>query len=592
MDTVIQKEIDDLVASLTSYGVNVKDPVSKLLVTTLIHQTQKIKDELNKLPERVIERLCSCFVPKDKIEAIPALCLVKPTLKSRKGIQPHSIIDGSFYSLKINTKRSINYYPLFKNFIIPYSKTHMLSPKYFVSNGIRSTVQFGKKGMLWLGLEVPIDIETITNLSFFIKNTDKVLPQRICVGNDQSELSYVTADRMEDIPMPEPFDSQQSNPKLLGSIREWKKHLSNMQDGTLLYINDTLKDRDVFKFQAYPKCFQQVLESTDLDRFENNNLWLLFDFGNDYDIPDNIEIIPNVVPAVNVNVNSVTLTQSSPIAKLNKDDGSYFLNIAETNLPSQKQGFNRINEEIIVRDFDSSCYNSENLYRDVRTLYNRFIDDYHAFVEYHGLKDGELIRSLRDLVNKVSKSVTSKIDVKNRFDEGIYAMRSINLIGNNSPIKLSYLTTEGRIGNYAKAGIVLENKKDVALEKEIPVIVSAIGGEDKASADQMYELLRYYTMTSDRLYTKMDIDAFLRLQLLKEFGKEEMKRISYTISIQGAGGEKKLERGLYIDIFFKDTKNYQKALSIALDRKLRQLIIDKSCIAMPIIVKVKNIDHQ
>lgn len=90
----------------------------------------------------------------------------------------------------------------------------------------------------------------------------------------------------------------------------------------------------------------------------------------------------------------------------------------------------------------------------------------------------------------------------------------------------------------------------------------------------------------------MDIDAFLRVQLLKEFGKDEIKRISYSISIQGAGGERKLVRGLYIDIFFKDAKNYQKAMSIALDRKLHQLIIDKSCIAMPIFICIKNNDDQ
>lgn len=592
MDTIIQKEIDELVTSLSSYGIDVKDPVSKLFVTTLIHQTQKIKDELNKLPERVIERLCSQFVPKDKIEATPALCLVQPSLKSKKGMEPHSIIDGSCYSFKINTKQSINFYPLYKNLIIPFSQTYMLTPKFFVSNGTKSIIQFGKKGMVWLGLEIPVDVETVNNLSFFIKNTDKVLPKRICVGNNQIELSYVTADRMEDIPMPEPFDSQQANPKSLETISEWKRCLSNMHDGTLIYINDALKDRDIFKVHAYPKSFQQVLESTDLDRFENNNLWFLFDFGNDYEVPDNIEIVPNVVPVVNVNVNIVTLTQSTPIAKLTKEDGSFFLNIVETNLPSQKQGFNRINEEILIRDFDSACYNPEILYRDVRTLYNRFIDDYHAFVEYHGLKDGELIRSLRDLVNKVGKSVTNKTDVKNRFDEGTYAMRSINLIGSSSPIKLSYLTTNGRTGNSVKVGTILENKKDVAIEKEIPVIISAIGGEDKASVDQMYELLRYYTLTSDRLYTKMDIDAFLRVQLLKEFGKDEIKRISYSISIQGAGGERKLVRGLYIDIFFKDAKNYQKAMSIALDRKLHQLIIDKSCIAMPIFICIKNNDDQ
>lgn len=89
----------------------------------------------------------------------------------------------------------------------------------------------------------------------------------------------------------------------------------------------------------------------------------------------------------------------------------------------------------------------------------------------------------------------------------------------------------------------------------------------------------------------MDIDAFLRLQLLKEFGKEEMKRISHDISIQGAAGPSKLERGLYIDIKFKDEKNYRKATGMAFDRKLHHMIVDRSCISMPVVVTLLALEQ-
>ena len=80
------------------------------------------------------------------------------------------------------------------------------------------------------------------------------------------------------------------------------------------------------------------------------------------------------------------------------------------------------------------------------------------------------------------------------------------------------------------------------------------------------------------------------MQLLKEFGKEEIKRISFDIEIHGAGNAVKLTRGLYIGIRFKDTKNYKKAIEMALDRKLQQIIKDKSCISMPIKVSLFNIE--
>lgn len=587
MDSTIRTNIDELIQDLRNSGASVEDPVTKLMVTTLVHQAQKIKDEISELPSKVLERLCTYFVPKNKIDAIPSLCLVQPTLKSRKGIGPHKLTDGTFFNYKLDTKSSLSFYPLYRNTIIPFTARYLLTERKLILKNEVIELRLSMKGKVWFGLELPDEIDSLDGFSIYLKGCNGVLPQRISLGNG-TELSYTAADKLSDIPMMEPFDAQQANPSAVEVLSIWKNELVNPERGRLIYITDKLKDRDAYKCRTFPKSFQQMLEDTDLNRFANNNLWLLLDFGEEFDIPDNIELIPNVLPVVNVAMNTVTLTQSSPIAKLTKDDGSYFLNVVETSLSAQKQGFNMVTEDIVIRDFDNSAYNPALLQRDVRHLYNRFIEDYYAFVDYNGLKDGELIRSLRDLVNRIGKSVTDPHDIKNRYDEGTYAMRSVNLNGMSTSVKISYLTTFGKLGNSPKAGAVMENKKDAAIDKDIRIIASARGGEDKATADHKYEMLRYYTLTADRLFTKMDIDAFLRLQLLKEFGKDEVKRISYEISIQGAGGPTKLVRGLYIDIRFKDEKNYRKAESTSLDKRLHQMIVDRSCISMPIIVTLVN----
>lgn len=586
MDNNAQYNIDTLIAELKSMGANINDPVSKLMAVTLLHQAQKIKDEIEAIPTRIIERLCHTFVPKEKIDAIPAIALVQPTVKAKRDITPHLISDGCYFTYKIDSKQSLSYYPLYKTLLLPYCKSYLMTPSGLRTNDSFTQIQFGKKGQVWLGLEISTEIEKLENSSFLIKGTNGVLPQKISVCSSSTELMFTCADNMDNLLMMEPFDSQQMTPTNLSCISHWQNILSQSEHGRLIYITDSIKDRDLFKCKAYPKVFQQSLESADLDKFGENTLWLLFDFGEEYEIPNSIEIIPNVVPVVNVNISSVTLTQSSPISKLTKNDGSYFLTVLEIPLSLQKQGFNINEEDFVIRDFDARSYNPENLIKDVRNLYNHFIEDYYAFVEYHGLKDGELVRSLRETINKVGKSVMVNTESQNRFDEGVYAMRNIKLIGQTAPVKVSYLTTMGRKGNLPKVGQTMENKKDAALDKDVSVVSPAKGGEDRATADQLYELLRYFTLTSDRLYTKMDIDAFLRLQIIKEFGKEEAKRISYQINIEGAAGQTKLQRGLYIDISFKDNKNYQKALAMALDRKLHQQIVDKSCISMPIIVRL------
>lgn len=584
MDNHTQKKIDSLIVELKNAGAGINDPVSKLMVVTLLHNIQKIKDELESLPGRLVERICNSFVPKNKIDALPALSFVQPVVKPRRDIAPHITVDGCYFTYKIDSKQSLSFYPLFRTLLLPFTKSYLMSPNGLRANESYTEIQLGKVGQVWLGLEMLTEIDSLHDVSFLIKGTDGVLPQKISVCSTDKELSFSSADKIENLTMMEPFDSQQMDSQNLPVVAHLQDILAQTENGRLIYITDSTKDRDLFKCKAYPKAFQQSLESTDLDRFADNTLWILFDFGSEYSVPEKIEIIPNVIPVVNVSINTLTLTQSSPIAKLTRNDGSYFLSVVETSLAQQKQGFNLNEEDFVIRDFDARSYNADNLVKDVRNLYNHFIEDYYAFIEYNELKDGELVRSLRETVNKIGKSVLSNVEGQNRFDEGVYAMRNIKLAGQTSPVKVSYLTTMGRKGNLPRTGMLMDNKKDAGLDKEIRIVMSATGGEDRATADQMYELLRYYTLTSDRLYTKMDVDAFIRLILFKEFGKEEMKRISYVVTIQGAAGPTKLQRGLYIDIYFKDNKNYQKALSMALDRKLRQQIIDKSCISMPIMV--------
>ena len=135
----------------------------------------------------------------------------------------------------------------------------------------------------------------------------------------------------------------------------------------------------------------------------------------------------------------------------------------------------------------------------------------------------------------------------------------------------------------------MENKKLPSIEKELPIIVSGMGGTDKANVDERYENLRYYTLTNDRLYTKKDIEALIRKEIITEFGKEEFKRIFIELKIEGAAGETKLQRGLYITIKFKDKKNFEKAVNTSLKNRIYQKIINRSCISMPIIISINNL---
>lgn len=597
MDIDVEKRVNEAIEQLRKISIddidfNQLDPVARMMLIALINETQKIQDYVDGTTQRIVERYCSDFIPYEKTNAVPAITLIHSTFKSQKDTEIINVGSGATFAYKTNnSKLTLNYIPLFNTTLIGYSDLYVLSSRKMSYSQGTSMINLDTPNCVWVGITTKAEIESLQGLSLLIMGTNGIMPEHILVGTSDTELDISTMQKLENIEMAEPFDAQQSSGQFFSFINVWKENLLNMDNAALVYITDDVKDRDLFKPRAYPRVFQQMLEERTLDCFAANTLWLKLEFPDGYVVPETCDIKINVLPVVNVDINSLTLTQTAPIAKLQKQEGAYFLKILETSSSSHKQGFGMASEEIIVRDFDASRYHEGDLYKEVRNLYNHFIDDYYAFIEYNGIKDGEVLKQLRQTINQLGQGVGVK-NTKFKFDSGTYVMKNMNQNPLSSSTKVTYITTQGEVGNTPKIGDTMENKKLPAVDQKVSVVVSAMGGADKASADERYELLRYYSLTNDRLYTKMDIEAFLRKEIMAKFGKEEFKRIFIRISIQGAGSATTLQRGLYIDIAFKDKKNYDKAIEDAFDKQMKLKIEGKSCITMPIIVGLENLEKQ
>lgn len=597
----MQKRINEVVAHLQSMmsesaEYQLMDPIAKMMLVALMYETQKIRDSIDAFDQRIIDRFCEDFIPIQQIEAMPAIALVSPVFKKNKDHDCVPINSGvSFSYREKSSKATINYLPLFKNTLIPFEDVYVLTNNRLTNKEQSYDIQMECPNTLWVGIQTKAEIEALCGVSLFIGKNDNVYPQTVSVvGNTVEPLEFSTMNRIEDIEMLEPFDSQQVSNRFLSIIEYWKGILQELPNGVLITVTDQTNDRDMFKKRAYPRVFQNWLESEVLNCFNEDTLWLQVDFPNNYVVADDCQVILNVIPVVNVEVSSVTLTQTSPIAKLQKQEDSFFLSILETSNAAHKQGFSMSTEEFVIRDFDAHCYHHGDLYRDIRNLYNRFVEDYYAFIEYNGLKDGQDIKRLKELVNKIAKSVGEKND-KFKYDSGTYVMKNIKQLTNSSVTKVSFLTTQGALGNKLSAKIdgtdsssKLECKKLPVIESNVPVITSAVGGKDKATADERYELIRYYSLTNDRLYTKMDVEAFVRKELIAMFGKDEFKRISVTVHVEGTAGKDFLQRGLYVDIEFKDKKNHILAMDEDLENRLYRNIINHSCISMPIKICLIN----
>ena len=602
MDIELERKVAELTEylkeiSTDSLNYQMMDPIARMMLVALLHESQKIQDTIDSVSEKILDNFCENFIPRKNVNAMPAVALVAPSFKKGKDSETTVVNSGVSFTYKnAGSKMAIEYLPLFKNTLIPYDEVYVITKNRMTSNTKTIEVSMEKDNIVWVGINTKSELESLKGFSLFIKGCDTVIPKKISVlSNDTTELQFCSMHRLEDIDMLEPFDAQQATGKFMSILKYWKESLQDLHDGSLYYITDDIKDRDVFKRKTFPRFFQNWLENEVLDCFHENTLWLQIEYPENYVVPENCSVILNILPIVNISVNTVTLTQSSPIAKLQKQEDSFFVQVLETSNSTHKQGFGMSTEEIVIRDFDAACYNNGDLYRDVRNLYNRFVEDYYAFIEYNGLKDGEDIKRLKELINKIGKSVGSQ-NHKYNFDSGTYVMKNINQYPPTLSTKVSYITTQGEIGNSLQVfpdgdkDHKLECKKLPVIEQSVPIVVGAMGGRDKADADSRYEQVRYYSLTNDRLYTKMDIEAYVRKELVSIYGKEEFKRIYIKTCIEGVGGSNSVQRGLYIDIEFKDKKNFSKAVEYCIKERLQQKISNKSCISMPIIVSIKSLE--
>ena len=602
MDIELERKVAELTEylkeiSTDSLNYQMMDPIARMMLVALLHESQKIQDTIDSVSEKILDHFCENFIPRKNVNAMPAVALVAPSFKKGKDSETTVVNSGVSFTYKnAGSKTAIEYLPLFKNTLIPYDEVYVITKNRMTSNTKTIEVSMEKDNIVWVGINTKSELESLKGFSLFIKGCDTVIPKKISVlSNDTTELQFCSMHRLEDIDMLEPFDAQQATGKFMSILKYWKESLQDLHDGSLYYITDEIKDRDVFKRKTFPRFFQNWLENEVLDCFNENTLWLQIEYPENYVVPENCSVILNTLPIVNISVNTVTLTQSSPIAKLQKQEDSFFVQVLETSNSTHKQGFGMSTEEIVIRDFDAACYNNGDLYRDVRNLYNRFVEDYYAFIEYNGLKDGEHIKRLKELINKIGKSVGSQ-NHKYNFDSGTYVMKNINQYPPTLSTKVSYITTQGEIGNSLQVfpegekDHKLECKKMPVIEQNVPVVIGAIGGRDKADADSRYEQVRYYSLTNDRLYTKMDIEAYVRKELVSIYGKEEFKRIYIKTCIEGVGGSNSVQRGVYIDIEFKDKKNFSKAVEYCIKERLQQKISNKSCISMPVIVGIKSLE--
>jgi hypothetical protein len=260
-----------------------------------------------------VERFCTDFIPRQKVEAMPAVCLLRPLLKPRSegGLVP--VGSGAMFTYKNpNGKGTLNYIPLFNTSLLPHTGVYTLNHRQVHSADNVIDIEMEKPNQLWVGIQTNSELNNMKGLSMLIKGTNGITPEHIFVATANQELDFSTMHEMENIEMAEPFDAQQSSDTFFSLIENWKENLLNIDNASLIYITDDIVDRDMFKPRAYPREFPHWLESSVLDGFSADTIWLRLVFPEGFAVSADCRVMLNVLPVTNIDVETL---KKSVVAK-------------------------------------------------------------------------------------------------------------------------------------------------------------------------------------------------------------------------------------------------------------------------------------
>ena len=205
MDIDVEKRVNEAISQLRKMSTqdidfNQMDPVAKMMLIALVSECQKIQDYIDGTTQRIVERFCTDFIPREKIEATPAIALVNPTFKPKKETGIVSVGTGASFTYKaVNSKQPLNYIPLFNTLLIPFSDLYVLTPKRLSYSQGSRTISMDKNNCVWVGITTKAEIECLQGLSILVTGTNRILPEHIYVGIDNREIDFSTMCEMENI---------------------------------------------------------------------------------------------------------------------------------------------------------------------------------------------------------------------------------------------------------------------------------------------------------------------------------------------------------------------------------------------------------
>lgn len=519
MDVKVRNKVAEIQQALEQdeQRISLSDPVAKMMLVALSHQSCEIERKMDQTVERLSERFCDQVLLQSNLKAQPAVTVL--SIGNGRECTPYFIDENDAFTYK---PTKCNYRPIFKTRIVPgrlmacFMNNTLLQPGKLPVQATWPDNRYNKE--LWLAFDAAGEVNTLEDVMIALSHPlpDDSLTAE--VGDVQIPLSLV----MEDMPR-----TLNSNFML---AEFWKKSL--VYYGLWLYRFGKCSNKRTLHRGEIPAWIMDSYAQEILEPFIGNRfLWIRIKTDRGGSLPLDTAILLNCIPAVNYDIQDVKLNYSEPIQRLENDKtGTYFLDVVQ----NQEQA-----QDFFIRDFDVNQYDNERIREDVTNLYRHYVNDYFAFVDSNSLHDGATLRSLRQSMMQVYDSLDEFRSGNVRRYGGTYAIR--NPRNNQQPMVLTYFTTNGERGNLLRRGGRLTSTNAAVGDAE--ALINATGGRNKVKdIKTRKELARHIVNSNDRLFTKMDLLQYCKMEFIRAFGEEAISYCNISLSESNVPVDRHIEK--------------------------------------------------
>lgn len=507
MDIKVRNKVAELQRALEQdeQRISLSDPVAKMMLVAMAHQSCEIERKMDQTVARLSEQFCDQVLQRSNLQAQPAVSVVN--IGNGREYTPYYIDENDTFTYKA---AKCNFRPIFRSRIVPgrivacFMNNMLLQPN---STPLQATWPDNRhKDEIWLAFDAAGEVNTLEDAIIAFSHplpSDMLMAE---VGDVQIPMSLV----MEDTPR-----TLNSNFMLM---EFWKKSL--VYYGLWLYRFGKCSDKRTLHRGEIPAWIMDAYSQEIIEPLVGNRyLWIRIKASIGISLPLNTAILLNSIPVVNYDIQDVKLSYSEPIQRLENDKTStFFLDVVQ----SQEEA-----QEFFIRDFDVCQYDNERIREDITNLYHHYVNDYFAFVDSNSLHDGATLRSLRQSMMMVYDSLDEYRSGNTRPYGGSYAIR--NPRNNQQPMVLTYFTTNGERGNLLRRGGRLISTN--AAVGDVEALIDATGGRNKIrDIKTRKELAKHLVNSNDRLFTKIDLLQYCKMEFMRAFGEESMGYCNITLS--------------------------------------------------------------